>query len=240
MWRLPAAAYGRGMEALVQLNHVTKTYDRGAAPAVSDVSLTVAPGEAVAIMGPSGSGKSTLLNLIAGMDRLTTGEILVGGQRVDKLSETGVARFRRKQVGMIFQFFNLLDDMTVIDNVLLPAQLAGMPAAKARARAGELLAALRITGRKDAYPARLSGGERQRVAIARALVNRPAVLLADEPTGAVDTTTGEEIAELLLDLNSSGQTLILVTHNADLAAKYAQRVVSIEDGRVANDTGARR
>jgi putative ABC transport system ATP-binding protein len=240
MWRLPAAAYGRGMEALVQLNHVTKTYDSGAAPAVSDVSLTVVPGEAVAIMGASGSGKSTLLNLIAGMDRPTTGEILVGGQRVDKLSENGVARFRRSQVGMIFQFFNLLDDMTVIDNVLLPAQLAGMPAGQARARAEELLAALRITGRKDAYPARLSGGERQRVAIARSLVNRPAVLLADEPTGAVDTATGEEIGELLLDLNASGQTLILVTHNPDLAAKYAQRVITIADGRVANDTGARR
>jgi len=238
MWRGPAAAYGRGMEALVQLDHVTKTYDKGAAPAVSDVSLTVAPGEAVAIMGPSGSGKSTLLNLIAGMDRPTTGEIRVGGQRVDKLSETGVARFRRNQVGMIFQFFNLLDDMTAVDNVLLPAQLAGMSAAKARARAEELLVSLRIAGRKDAYPARLSGGERQRVAIARALVNRPAVLLADEPTGAVDTATGEEIGELLLDLNASGQTLILVTHNPDLAAKYAQRVVSIEDGSVASDSGA--
>jgi len=235
-----AAAYGRGMEALVALDRVTKTYDSGAAPAVSDVSLTVMPGEAVAIMGPSGSGKSTLLSLIAGMDRPTTGEILVGGQRVDKLSETGVARFRRSQVGMIFQFFNLLDDMTVIDNVLLPAQLAGMPSAKARARAEELLAALRITGRKDAYPARLSGGERQRVAIARALVNRPAVLLADEPTGAVDSATGEEIGELLLDLNASGQTLILVTHNPELAARYAERVVSITDGRVASDTGARR
>jgi putative ABC transport system ATP-binding protein len=242
MWQGAAAAYGRGMEALVELDHVTKTYDSGAAPAVSDVSLTVAPGEAVAIMGPSGSGKSTLLNLIAGMDRPTPGEIRVGGERVDKLSETGVARFRRSQVGMIFQFFNLLDDMTVIDNVLLPAQLAGMPSAKARARAEELLTALRITQRKDAYPARLSGGERQRVAIARALVNRPAVLLADEPTGAVDSATGEEIAELLLDLNASGQTLILVTHNPELAAKYAHRVVSIEDGRVASDTdsGARR
>jgi putative ABC transport system ATP-binding protein len=240
MWREPAAAYGHGMEALVELDHVTKTYDSGAAPAVSDVSLTVAPGEAVAIMGPSGSGKSTLLNLIAGMDRPTAGEIWVGGQRVDELSETGVARFRRSQVGMIFQFFNLLDDMTVIDNVLLPAQLAGMPAAKARARAEELLVSLRIAKRKDAYPARLSGGERQRVAIARALVNRPAVLLADEPTGAVDTTTGEEIGELLLDLNASGQTLILVTHNPDLAAKYAQRVVTIEDGRVASDSGALR
>ena len=233
MWRGAAAAYGRGMEALVELDNVTKVYDSGAAPAVSNVSLTVAPGEAVAIMGPSGSGKSTLLNLIAGMDRPTSGTIRVGDDRVDKLSETGVARFRRRQVGMIFQFFNLLDDMTVIDNVLL----AGLPSGQARDRAEELLTALRITGRKDAYPARLSGGERQRVAIARALVNRPAVLLADEPTGAVDTTTGEEIGELLLDLNASGQTLILVTHNPDLAAKYAQRIVSIEDGSVVSDSG---
>ena len=227
------------MEALVHLNQVTKKYDSGAAPAVSDVSLTVTPGEAVAIMGPSGSGKSTLLNLIAGMDRPTSGEIVVGGERVDKLSETGVARFRRSQVGMIFQFFNLLDDMTVIDNVLLPAQLAGARAKDARLRASQLLGTLRIGHRRDAYPARLSGGERQRVAIARALINQPSLLLADEPTGAVDTATGEEIGELLLDLNASGQTLILVTHNPDLAAKYTQRVVSIEDGRVASDSGAR-
>jgi putative ABC transport system ATP-binding protein len=204
---------------------------------VADVNLTVAPGEAVAIMGPSGSGKSTLLNLIAGMDRPTSGSVRVGDERVDKLSETGVAKFRRTQVGMIFQFFNLLDDMTVADNVLLPAQLAGMPARAARARAAELMTALRIASRSDAYPARLSGGERQRVAIARALVNRPAVLLADEPTGAVDSATGEEIAELLLDLNASGQTLILVTHNPDLAVRYAHRVVALEDGRVASDSG---
>jgi putative ABC transport system ATP-binding protein len=143
---------------------------------------------------------------------------------------------------MIFQFFNLLDDMTVLDNVLLPAQLAGMPTAQARARVGDLLTALRIEKHRNAYPARLSGGERQRVAIARALVNRPALLLADEPTGALDTATGEEIGALLLDLNSSGQTLILVTHNPDLAARYARRVIEIVDGRVASDaaTGARR
>ena len=152
--------------------------------------MEVSPGESVAVMGPSGSGKSTLLNLIAGLDRPTGGEIRVGGERVDTLSETGLARFRRRQIGMIFQFFNLLDDMTVLDNVLLPAQLAGMPTAKARARADELLAALRIGSHRNAYPARLSGGERQRVAIARALVNRPALLLADEPTGALDTATG--------------------------------------------------
>jgi putative ABC transport system ATP-binding protein len=226
------------MDALVQLSDVTKRYDHDGAAAVAHVSLAVAPGEAVAVMGPSGSGKSTLLNLIAGLDRPTSGTIVVGGERVDALSETGLARFRRRQVGMIFQFFNLLDDMTVADNILLPAQLAGLPAARARDRADELMAALRITPHADAYPARLSGGERQRVAIARALVNRPALLLADEPTGALDTATGEEIGELLLDLNSSGQTLILVTHNPDLAGRYARRVIQLVDGRIASDAVA--
>ena len=227
------------MDALVQLENVTKRYDSGAAPAVADVSLAVAAGEAVAIMGPSGSGKSTLLNLIAGMDRPTSGTVRVGDQRVEKLSETGVARFRRRQVGMIFQFFNLLDDMTVMDNVLLPAQLAGVRSGAARKRAEELLVTLRIAHRRDAYPARLSGGERQRVAIARALVNRPAVLLADEPTGAVDSATGEEIGELLLELNSSGQTLIMVTHNPELADRYTHRTIALADGRLASDVVAR-
>jgi putative ABC transport system ATP-binding protein len=217
------------MDALVQLEHVTKRYDNGA-PAVDDVNISVADGEAVAIMGPSGSGKSTLLNLIAGMDRPTSGAVRVGDERVDKLSETGVARFRRRKVGMIFQFFNLLDDMTAIDNVLLPAQLARTP--DARKRAEELLTTLRIEDRRDAYPARLSGGERQRVAIARALINSPDVLLADEPTGAVDSGTGDEIGALLLELNAAGQTLILVTHNPDLAAKYTHRVIAIADGRI--------
>jgi putative ABC transport system ATP-binding protein len=226
------------MDTLVQLSDVTKRYDQDGAAAVAHVSMAVGPGESVAVMGPSGSGKSTLLNLIAGLDRPTSGTVRVGGERLDVLSETGLARFRRRQVGMIFQFFNLLDDMTVADNILLPAQLAGIPAARARDRAGELMAALRIEPHRDAYPARLSGGERQRVAIARALVNRPALLLADEPTGALDTATGEQIGELLLDLNSSGQTLILVTHNPDLAARYARRVIELVDGRIASDAVA--
>ncbi len=225
---------------LIRLDGVTKRYDNGAAPAVADVSLAVRAGEAVAIMGPSGSGKSTLLHLIAAMDRPTSGAIRVGDERVDALSETAAARFRRRQVGMIFQFFNLLDDMTVIDNVLLPAQLAGARTDAARQRARKLLDTLRIAHRQDAYPARLSGGERQRVAIARALINKPAVLLPDEPTGAVDTATGEEIGALLLELNASGQTLIVVTHNPDLAARYTHRVIEVVDGRVASDTGARR
>jgi putative ABC transport system ATP-binding protein len=230
------------MNALVQLTDVTKRYGNDAAPAVDQVSIAIAQGEAVSIMGPSGSGKSTLLNLIAGLDRPTSGEVRVGDQRVDKLSETGVARFRRHQVGMIFQFFNLLEDMTVADNVILPAQLAGMKTKPGRARTRELLTALRIERHADAYPARLSGGQRQRVAIARALVNRPPLLIADEPTGALDSATGEEIGELLLDLNESGQTLILVTHNPDLAARYTHRVIQLTDGRVTADSpiGAQR
>jgi putative ABC transport system ATP-binding protein len=220
------------MDALVQISDVTKRYDGSEQPALDGLTLEIATGEAVAVMGPSGSGKSTLLNLIAGLDRPTSGGITLAGQRIDRLSETGMARCRRRQIGMIFQFFNLLDDLTVADNVLLPAQLAGMPRSKARARVRELLAALHIESHRDAYPGRLSGGERQRVAIARALVNRPMVLLADEPTGALDTATGEEIGQLLLELNRSGQTLVMVTHNPELASRYTHRAVQMVDGRI--------
>jgi putative ABC transport system ATP-binding protein len=221
------------MDALVRVSEVSKRYGDDGQPALDGVTMEVARGEAVAVMGPSGSGKSTLLNLVAGLDRPTSGAVTVAGQRIDQLSETGSARFRRQQVGMIFQFFNLLDDLTVLDNVLLPAQLAGTPRRQARARATELLAALRIGQHRDAYPARLSGGERQRVAIARALVNEPLLLLADEPTGALDTGAGEETGELLRDLNAAGQTLVLVTHNPELAARYTTRTVAIMDGRIA-------
>ena len=237
----PTTSYGPAeveSAGLIRLDEVTKRYDGDAAPAVDRVSLQIAAGEAVAVMGPSGSGKSTLLNMIAGMERTTSGTVTVAGERIDRLSETGVARFRRRQVGMIFQFFNLLDDLTVLDNILLPAQLAGMQRAQARARAEELLAALRIGEQRQAYPARLSGGQRQRVAIARALVNRPALLLADEPTGALDTATGEEIGALVRVLNQSGQTLVLVTHNPALAASYAGRTIEFADGQIAADTHA--
>ena len=223
---------------LIRLGGVTKRYEGAAHPAVDVVSLEVAVGEAVAVMGPSGSGKSTLLNLIAGLDRPTSGAIMVAGERVDRMGETVVARFRRKEVGMIFQFFNLLEDLTVADNVLLPAQLAGMRRGPARARAAKLLTKLGIDRYWDSYPGRLSGGERQRVAIARALVNSPALLLADEPTGAVDTATGDEIGQLLLELNREGQALVLVTHSVELAGKYAKRTVQLVDGRVVSDTSA--
>jgi putative ABC transport system ATP-binding protein len=225
-------ARGPSSAAVIELAEVTKRYQGDGQPALDRVSMAVAPGEAVAVMGPSGSGKSTLLNMIAGLDRPTSGTVHVAGRRIDSMSETAVARFRRRQIGMIFQFFNLLDDLTVADNVLLPAQLAGLRRPAARKRADELLATLGIEKHRDAYPGRLSGGERQRVAIARALVNRPALLLADEPTGALDTATGEQIGELLAGLNAAGQTLVLVTHNPDLAARYAGRTVQISDGRL--------
>jgi putative ABC transport system ATP-binding protein len=226
----------RHTDGLVSIGQVTKRYVSTGPPALDGVSLEVAQGEAVAVMGPSGSGKSTLLNLIAGLDKPTSGTVTVAGQRVDALSETRVARFRRRHIGMIFQFFNLLDDLTVADNVLLPAQLAGVRRSRARARTGELLERLGIARYANSYPGRLSGGECQRVAIARALINSPALLLADEPTGALDTANGEAIGRLLLDLNAGGQTLILVTHSPELAARYAQRTVHFLDGQIASDT----
>ncbi len=231
-----------GVDALIRLDDVTKRYGGAGRAALDGIGLQVGAGESVAIMGPSGSGKSTLLNLVAGLDRPTGGAITVDGKRIDRLTEAGAARFRRQQIGMIFQFFNLLDDLTVLDNVLLPAQLAGTRRADARARADDLLTALRISAHAHAYPARLSGGERQRVAIARALVNRPALLLADEPTGALDTAAGDQIGDVLIDLNRAGQTLLLVTHNPELAARYASRTVQLVDGSIASDTmnGVRR
>ena len=218
---------------VIRLDGVTKTYQSGGPPALADMSMDVAAGEVVAIMGPSGSGKSTLLNLIAGLDRPSAGTVTVAGRRIDTLGESALARFRARHVGIIFQFFNLLDDLTVEDNVLLPAQLAGASRRQARARAGELLARMGIAEHRNAYPARMSGGQRQRVAIARALVNRPAVLLADEPTGALDSATGQEIGALLRELNEGGQTLVLVTHDPDLAERFAARTVRIVDGQLA-------
>jgi putative ABC transport system ATP-binding protein len=219
--------------SVIRLDDVAKVYQADAPPALAEVSMEVAAGEVVAVMGPSGSGKSTLLNLIAGLDRPTAGTVTVAGQRIDTLSETALARFRARHVGMIFQFFNLLDDLTVEDNVLLPAQLAGTSRRQARARAAELLARMGIDQHRDEYPARLSGGQRQRVAIARALVNSPELLLADEPTGALDTASGQQIGNLLRQLNAAGQTLVLVTHDPVLAERYAARTVRIVDGRVA-------
>jgi putative ABC transport system ATP-binding protein len=226
-----------GPDDVIRFDGVTKSYQAGAPPALADVSLRVAAGEVAAVMGPSGSGKSTLLNLVAGLDRPSSGTVTVAGRRIDTLGEAALARFRARHVGIIFQFFNLLDDLTVADNVLLPAQLAGASRRQARARAAELLERMGIERHRNDYPARLSGGQRQRVAIARALVNSPELLLADEPTGALDTATGQEIGRLLRELNAAGQTLVLVTHDPLLAQRYAARTIRLVDGRIVSGQG---
>ena len=216
---------------MIDVVNVSRRYE-GDQAALDHLSLHVAEGECLALLGPSGSGKSTLLNLIAGLDRPTEGTVTVAGTRVDRLGEASAARYRRATIGLIFQFFNLLDDLTVADNVLLPAQIAGKSAGS-RKRALELLETLGIDRHADAYPGRLSGGERQRVAVARALMNRPPLLLADEPTGALDTASGAEVRKLLVDLHAEGQTIVLVTHDEVLAAAVATRTVRLVDGQVA-------
>jgi len=227
-----------GGPVVVRLADVRKEY--GDSTALAGVSLEIRAGEAVAVMGPSGSGKSTLLNMIAGLDRPTSGSVEVQGDDLGKLSEKGLALYRRRRIGMIFQFFNLLDDLPALDNVALAAQLTGSPAGQARKRALELLDELGVAGRRDVYPAQLSGGERQRVAVARALMNRPALLLADEPTGALDSKAGEQVMDLLLDLNQIGQTLLLVTHDERLATRCASRLIEFADGRVARESNLER
>ncbi|MBC9712755.1 ABC transporter ATP-binding protein [Streptomyces sp. TRM66268-LWL] len=226
------------MTPVIQLSGVAKRYDSAGAPALGPIDLGVAKGEALAVTGPSGSGKSTLLNLVAGLDKPTEGAVTVAGERIDRQSEHALARFRRAHIGMVFQFFNLLDDLTVADNIQLPAQLTGTARRTAADRAGELMELLGIARHARAYPGRLSGGERQRVAVARALVNRPALLLADEPTGALDTASGQDVRELLVDLHRGGQTIVLVTHDLALAEACASRTIHLVDGHVALDSAA--
>jgi putative ABC transport system ATP-binding protein len=225
-------------DVVVELTDVRKEYSDSVA--LDGVSMRIHAGDAVAVMGPSGSGKSTLLNMVAGLDRPTSGSVVVNGEDLGRLNETGLALFRRRRIGMIFQFFNLLDDLPALDNVALAAQLTGIPAGQARTRAWELLDELGIAGRRNVYPAQLSGGERQRVAVARALMNRPALLLADEPTGALDSRSGEQVMDLLLDLNQIGQTLLLVTHDERLATRCANRVLEVVDGRIAREASLER
>jgi putative ABC transport system ATP-binding protein len=226
------------MNQVIELEGVAKRYDTAGAPALGPLTLSVAEGEALAVTGPSGSGKSTLLNLIAGLDKPTDGSVLVAGRRIDQLSEHALAKFRREHIGIAFQFFNLLDDLTVIDNIQLPAQLTGTSRRAAAARAGELMEMLGIQKHARAYPGRLSGGERQRVGVARALINRPELLLADEPTGALDSASGAEVRKLLIDLHRGGQTIVLVTHDLALAEACASRTIHLVDGHLALDTYA--
>jgi putative ABC transport system ATP-binding protein len=226
------------MNDLVSLMSASRVH--GTQAILDRVTLHIAPGELVVVMGPSGSGKSTLLNLIAGLDRASAGSVVVAGADLGRLGEAALARHRRRHVGMVFQFFNLIDDLAVADNVALPAQLAGQRLDDARARALDLCRRLRIDDKAERHPSTLSGGERQRVAIARALVNRPELLLADEPTGALDTAAGESVLELLLDLNRAGQTLVLVTHDPRLAERSGGRLVRLLDGRIDAGDSAQR
>ena len=226
------------MKQLVELNDVSKVYNGSRSNAALDsVSIGITAGQVTAVMGPSGSGKSTLLNVIGGLDRPTRGSVVVDGVDLGRLGEAALARFRRTRVGIIFQFFNLLNNLTALDNVLMPAQLARVKASEARRRADDLLERLDITDQRNQYPARMSGGQRQRVAIARALINNPALLLADEPTGALDTRSGDQVLAILSELNRSGQTIVLVTHEERLASMHAHRVLRLVDGAVVGDRG---
>ncbi|MGR6923342.1 ABC transporter ATP-binding protein [[Actinomadura] parvosata] len=224
------------MSAVVKTVNLVKIYQDGAVPvpAVRGVDLQVEPGEFVAIMGPSGSGKSTLVHMLGGLDARTSGEIWLDGKRVDTLSESAWALLRRKKIGFVFQFFNLVANMTVGDNVELPALLAGASPKVARERRESLLAALNLTDRADAAPAQLSGGEQQRVALARALANEPSLLLADEPTGNLDSRNTRDVLRLLSEVHKEGQTIVMVTHDARVAS-LADRLVSLFDGEIVDD-----
>ena len=223
------------MDALV-VEKVRKTFEAENAPvrALRGANLVVPSGDFVALMGPSGCGKSTLLNLVAGLDVADEGTITVAGELVTGRTEDELSQLRRRHIGIVFQFFNLLEGMTVLENVALPAVIAGRKRKMAESRARDLLDLLGIGDKASTVPGMLSGGQRQRLAIARALANEPTLLLADEPTGALDSEGGQEVIELLSRLHAGGQTIILVTHDAGVAAA-AQRIVRMRDGRIAVD-----
>ncbi len=223
------------MDPVIVTRGLKKRYGSGV-EALRGVDVSVQEGEFVAVTGPSGCGKSTLLNLLGGLDRPTEGEIELGGRRVDTFGEARWALVRRREIGFVFQFFNLIGNLSVADNVELPGLLAGLSAREAHARRDELLASLGIGAYAGAAPGELSGGQQQRVAIARALINRPRVLLADEPTGNLDSASAREVMALLRAANDErGQTVVLVTHDARVAAR-ADRVIAMRDGAVSNET----
>ena len=225
----------------VQLDRVSRHYTMGQSSvrAVDDVSLRIAAGEFLVLLGSSGSGKSTLLNLIAGLDRPTSGAIHAYGQNLASLSSLELARYRRDAIGMIFQSFNLLPRMTLEENVELPLRLAEVDRAERPDRVREALERVRLTHRVGHRPTELSGGEQQRVAIARALVNRPKILLADEPTGNLDSATGETILSLLRELqNAMGMTIVMVTHERPLAEHFADRLATMGDGKLLSTSAA--
>jgi putative ABC transport system ATP-binding protein len=221
---------------VIEARGVRKTYESEGVPvrALRGLDMTMAEGEFVAVMGPSGCGKSTLLNLVAGLDAPTEGEITVAGESLTDKDENDLARMRRRHIGIVFQFFNLLEGMSVLENVTLPAVIAGTKRRQAESRARDLLDLLGLGDKARSAPGVLSGGQRQRLAIARALANAPTLLLADEPTGALDSEGGLEVLELFRRLHAGGQAILLVTHDEEVAAP-ASRIIRMRDGRVEDD-----
>jgi len=221
---------------LVSIRHLAKSYQRGAqtVPVLSDISLEIAEGDFIALMGPSGSGKSTLLNLIAGIDRPDSGELIVGGVDISDLPESALADWRAAHVGFIFQFYNLMPVLTAFENVELPLVLTRLSRAERRERVELVLSMVNLADRMDHYPSELSGGQQQRVAIARALITDPTLIVADEPTGDLDRTSATEILAMLQRLNADlGKTIIMVTHDAH-AAEAAKSLVHLEKGELTN------
>jgi putative ABC transport system ATP-binding protein len=223
------------MAELVRTDRLTRRYVMGenVLSALDGVTIAFDQGEVAVIVGRSGSGKSTLLQLLGGLDRPTSGEVFVRGKRLAESTEDDLALYRRREVGFIFQFFNLVPTMTALQNVELPLVLAGLPKTERRRRAAELLERVGLAGRREHRPGQLSGGEQQRVAIARALVHDPPLLLADEPTGNLDSKTASEILDLLKTL--AGKTILIVTHDRGLAEGFARRMVELRDGKVVAD-----
>ena len=222
---------------VLRTRELKKDYGHGTGlvHALAGVELEVAPGETLAVMGPSGCGKSTLLHLLGGLERPSAGEVWLGGRRIDQQSEKALARLRRRAIGFVFQAFHLMDELTAAENVELPALMAGGSPRAARRRAADLLERVGLTDRAEHLPSALSGGQRQRVAIARALSNEPLVVLADEPTGNLDSAATLDVLRLLDSLRSTGQTLVIVTHDERIAAT-ADRLITMRDGAFVEET----
>jgi putative ABC transport system ATP-binding protein len=225
------------MKPLIEVRGLSKSYVMGSntVAALRSVSLTIGEGEFVAIMGASGSGKSTFMNLLGCLDTPTAGEYRLAGEKVSDMSGDALAAIRNRRIGFVFQQFNLLPRTSALDNVQLPLLYAATPAAQRRQRAMARLSQVGLATRHDHHPSQLSGGQQQRVAIARALVNDPALILADEPTGALDSRTSLEIMVLLQQLNAAGMTIVMVTHESDIAA-FASRIITFRDGEIISDT----
>lgn len=223
-------------QPLIEIKHINKSYQNGdqELQVLKDISLTINEGEFVAIMGPSGSGKSTLMNIIGLLDQPTSGDYHLDGQEVDSLGDKDLAKVRNKQIGFVFQQFFLLSKLNAVQNVELPLIYAGVSSGKRSKLSEQFLDKVKLSERKHHLPSELSGGQKQRVAIARALVNNPAIILADEPTGALDTKTGDQIMELMTELNREGKTIIMVTHEPDIA-DYASRKIVLRDGVITED-----